>query len=299
MAIHKPVLLQETITNLKLSAGMVVVDGTLGGGGHAREIIKSIAPNGTLVGVDVDNNTLDKTKSELEVFAKELSVHAIFANDSFRNLKEITSNASLQEVNAILLDLGFSSDQMDLSGRGFSHQRDEPLQMNLATTEGITALDIVNTWDEAGIEEILRDYGEEQFATEIAKKICEVREQAPIMKTTDLVQVIMSATPSWYHHRKIHPATKTFQALRIAVNDELGALREFLQQVPSVIASKGRLAVISFHSLEDRIVKLQFVAWERSGIAKRVNKKVIKPEREEVLTNRRSRSAKLRVCEFI
>ncbi len=299
MSKHIPVLLQETVANLKLAPGMVVVDGTLGGGGHAKEIIKNISPVGTLIGIDVDNGTLSKAKSELEAIGKEFNVKTQFINDSFRNLKEIVDSADVKEVNAILLDLGFSSDQMDASGRGFSHQRDEPLQMNLASVGDLTALDIVNSWSEEEIEEVLKDYGEEQFASQIAKAICERREESPIMRTTDLVEVITGATPNWYQHKKIHPATKTFQALRIAVNDELGALQEFLQQAPSVIAPNGRLAIISFHSLEDRIVKQQFVAWEKSGLVKRVNKRVFKPERAEILANRRSRSAKLRVCEFI
>jgi len=299
MTIHKPVLLQETITGLKLSPGIVAIDGTFGGGGHAREIIKNISPNGTYIGLDADVTAIGREKEEINALAEEKEVKAILVVDNFRNVKECLPAEIVGNVNAVLLDLGFSSDQIENSGRGFSVLRDEPLQMTLADNSEFTVTDIVNSWDESEIEEILKEFGEEQFAPQIAKTICDARKTGPIMRTAQLVELVKKATPEWYHHKKIHPATKTFQALRIAVNDELGALRDFLPQAPVILASGGRLAIISFHSLEDRIVKQQFIAWERSGVAKRINKKAIKPEREEILANRRSRSAKLRVCEFI
>ena len=299
MAIHKPVLLQETIESLSLSAGTTAVDGTIGGGGHAQEIIKRISPGGTFIGIDVDEKALLRNRAMFEPIAKELSVQTHFIKDNFRNLKEILLTTGVVDVNAILLDLGFSSEQISESGRGFSFHRDEPLLMTLSGDTSYTAIDLINSASPEELEEILRNYGEEQFARNISQEIVKRRRETPITKTFELVETVKAATPLWYHKRKIHPATKTFQAIRIAVNDELGALRDFLSQMPAVVAHKGRLAIISFHSGEDRIVKLQFVAWERSGVGKRVNKKAIKPTREEVLVNRRARSAKLRVCEFI
>ena len=338
MAIHKPVLLQETIESLSLLAGTTAVDGTLGRGGHAQEIIKRISPGGTFIGIDVDEKALLRNRAMFEPIAKELSVQTHFIKDNFRNLKEILLTTGVVDVNAILLDLGFSSEQISESGRGFSFLRDEPLLMTLSGDASYTAIDLINSASPEELEEILRNYGEEQFARNISQEIVKRRKETPITKTFELVETVKAATPLWYHRRKIHPATKTFQAiriikpiestfqlveiikkstpgwyhkkrihfatktfqsLRIAVNDELGALRDFLSQMPAVVAHKGRLAIISFHSGEDRIVKLQFVAWERSGVGKRVNKKAIKPTREEVLVNRRARSAKLRVCEFI
>ena len=299
MAIHKPVLLQETIESLSLSAGTTAVDGTIGGGGHAQEIIKRISPGGTFIGIDVDEKALLRNRAMFEPIAKELSVQTHFIKDNFRNLKEILLTTGVVDVNAILLDLGFSSEQISESGRGFSFHRDEPLLMTLSGDTSYTAIDLINSASQEELEEILRNYGEEQFARNISQEIVKRRRETPITKTFELVETVKAATPLWYHRRKIHPATKTFQAIRIAVNDELGALRDFLSQMPAVVAHKGRLAIISFHSGEDRIVKLQFVAWERSGGGKRVNKKAIKPTREEVLVNRRARSAKLRVCEFI
>ena len=299
MAIHKPVLLQETIESLSLLAGTTAVDGTLGRGGHAQEIIKRISPGGTFIGIDVDEKALLRNRAMFEPIAKELSVQTHFIKDNFRNLKEILLTTGVVDVNAILLDLGFSSEQISESGRGFSFHRDEPLLMTLSGDTSYTAIDLINSASQEELEEILRNYGEEQFARNISQEIVKRRRETPITKTFELVETVKAATPLWYHRRKIHPATKTFQAIRIAVNDELGALRDFLSQMPAVVAHKGRLAIISFHSGEDRIVKLQFVAWERSGVGKRVNKKAIKPTREEVLVNRRARSAKLRVCEFI
>ncbi|HEY9586246.1 MAG TPA: 16S rRNA (cytosine(1402)-N(4))-methyltransferase RsmH [Candidatus Paceibacterota bacterium] len=299
MAIHKPVLLQETIESLSLLAGTTAVDGTLGSGGHAQEIIKRISPGGTFIGIDVDEKALLRNRAMFEPIAKELSVQTHFIKDNFRNLKEILLTTGVVDVNAILLDLGFSSEQISESGRGFSFLRDEPLLMTLSGDASYTAIDLINSASPEELEEILRNYGEEQFARNISQEIVKRRRETPITKTFELVETVKAATPLWYHRRKIHPATKTFQAIRIAVNDELGALRDFLSQMPAVVAHKGRLAIISFHSGEDRIVKLQFVAWERSGVGKRVNKKAIKPTREEVLVNRRARSAKLRVCEFI
>ena len=299
MAIHKPVLLQETIESLSLLAGTTAVDGTLGRGGHAQEIIKRISPGGTFIGIDVDEKALLRNRAMFEPIAKELSVQTHFIKDNFRNLKEILLTTGVVDVNAILLDLGFSSEQISESGRGFSFLRDEPLLMTLSGDASYTAIDLINSASPEELEEILRNYGEEQFARNISQEIVKRRRETPITKTFELVETVKAATPLWYHKRKIHPATKTFQAIRIAVNDELGALRDFLSQMPAVVAHKGRLAIISFHSGEDRIVKLQFVAWERSGVGKRVNKKAIKPTREEVLVNRRARSAKLRVCEFI
>lgn len=297
--VHKPVLLQEVISGLDLKPGDAVFDGTLGGGGYSSAIIKKISPGGFLVAVDSDSKAIEMTRHHLENLSKNLAVNLELFNDNFRHVDNLLISSGVEGLNGAVLDLGLSSDQLEHSGRGFSMLKDEMLEMNMSQLNSLTAMDIVNTWSEDQLKEIFSDYGEEQFAERITRAITERRKIGAIKKTTELVEIIKKATPEWYHHRKIHPATKTFQALRIAVNDELGALREFLSKIPSVARPGGRLAIVSFHSLEDRLVKLQFIAWERSSIAKRINKKAIKPTRREILSNRRSRSAKLRICEFI
>jgi 16S rRNA (cytosine1402-N4)-methyltransferase len=205
-------------------------------------------------------------------------------------------------VDRILLDIGLSSNQFEDSGRGFSFQKDEPLIMSfkkdLKETD-LTAKEILNTWDRENIEAILKGYGEEQFAWKISKAIVERREQKPIETTFELVDIVKSATPKFYHHRKIHPATKTFQALRITVNDEIESLKDGINKGFNILNKDGRIAVISFHSLEDRIVKQFFREMEDSGVGKRITKKPILPSEEEIRENPRSRSAKLRILEKI
>ncbi len=292
---HISVLLQETIELLALAPGQTVLDGTAGGGGHAEAIAKAISPSGTLIALDVDPYALERAEARL----KGTGVKLLTENTNFRETSRALSRLGISHVDRILLDLGFSSDQMDSSGRGFSFKGDEPLFMTLKPNAQTTAMDFVNTESEEEIRRALKEYGEESFARAIAEEIVKTRKNGIISRTGELVDVVMRATPSWYHKKKIHPATKTFQAIRIAVNDELGALESFLSSAPALLSSHGRLAIITFHSLEDRIVKKEFAKWEEEGKVKLINKKVVTPSREEILKNRRSRSAKLRVCEFI
>jgi 16S rRNA (cytosine1402-N4)-methyltransferase len=229
-----------------------------------------------------------------------VSPKVILRHTNFRDIDKTIHIEGLQKVDKILLDLGFSSDQLDNSGRGFSFLKDEPLLMTLSDeiNEGrFTARDILNDWDEENIATIIKEYGEESFARKIAKAVVKARSVKPIERTGELVEIIKSATPGWYHHRKTHPATKTFQALRITVNDEIEALKEGLMNGFDVLAPSGRMAVISFHSLEDRIVKHFFRERALLDQGKVLTKKPVIPERSEIVENPRSRSAKLRIIE--
>jgi 16S rRNA (cytosine1402-N4)-methyltransferase len=293
---HIPVLLKEVVDGLNLQEGDIVVDGTINRGGHSKEICERIGKTGTLVGIDLDQGALDETAKNL----KGAKCKVILEKDNFRNLDKVIAKAGIEKVNAILVDLGFSSNQMDDSGRGFSFQKDEPLLMTLKdnpTEEDLTAKEIVNEWDEENIADVIYGYGEETFSRVIAKKIIELRKEKPIETTQDLVEVIEKAVPNWYKHKKIHFATKTFQALRITVNDEIGALKEVLPKAVDSLESGGRVAIISFHSIEDRAVKQFFRSQKDADIGTIITKKPMTPERAEVIENPRARSAKLRVFE--
>ncbi len=280
---HTPVLLKESIDGLFDHLGdgrtksLVFLDGTFGGGGHSREVRKRFGDAVTIAAIDQDPDVAAKEK-EFEV--KTLN---------FRKIDEAAVTPD-----AILLDLGFSSDQMDASGRGFSFLRDEPLDMRLSQA-GPTAADLLNSWDEPAIELILRGFGEEKYSRKIAREIVTRRETAPFATTTDLVEAVTNAVPESYARGRINPATRTFQALRIAVNDELDALEEGLMKSLSILRPGGRLAVISFHSLEDRIVKNFFRKAKEEGKGEIVTKKPVVPTEAEIAENPRSRSAKLRI----
>jgi len=295
---HVPVLLQSTIESLGVAKGETVVDATLGLAGHAREIAKLLGEKGTLIGLDADRELLTKAKHNLE----DIDCQKIFINSNFRNLKQEFDQRDIEKVDAILFDLGLNSEHFDSSGRGFTFQKDEPLLMTLVTdiTEStLTAKEIVNTWAEESLADIIYGYGEERLSRKIAKAIVETRKIKPINTTFDLVEVIKTAMPAGRIHGKIHFATKTFQALRITVNDELGALREGLAGAWDKLSIDGRLAVISFHSLEARIVKDFYKEKVKLGRGQLVTKKAVKPSREEELSNPRSRSAQLRVIRKI
>jgi 16S rRNA (cytosine1402-N4)-methyltransferase len=221
-------------------------------------------------------------------------------NKNFRQLDEALGELGVKWIDAALFDLGLSSDQLETSGRGFSFQDDEPLAMSFGDPSvpgRLTAKEIVNHWREESLADVIYGYGEETFARRIAKAIVAARRHAPLETTSQLVEVIRGAVPGWYTHRRLNPATKTFQALRIATNDELGALREALPKVWESLAPGGRLAIISFHSLEARILKEQFRLWVASGAGKLIAKKPILPSREEAVANPRSRSAQLRLIQ--
>lgn len=272
---HKPVLLHESIEGLNLKDGKVFVDATYGAGGHTKEIQKRF-PDITTVTIDQD----PKTGADI--------------TGNFREIDKLIENI---RPDAILLDIGISSDQLESSGKGFSFLKDEPLDMRMSG-QGPTAADILNSWDESAIELILHGFGEERFSKKIAAEIIQRKKIKPFATTTDLVEAVLAVKPKHFKD-KIHPATKTFQALRIAVNSELDALEEGLEKGFDKLAPQGRLAVISFHSLEDRIVKNFFRNKAGEGAGKLITKKPIVPSDEEKKENPRSRSAKLRILEKI
>ncbi len=294
MSGHVSVLLEEAIESLALSPEDTVVDATLGGAGHFGKLLESLNTKGTLIGIDADPDAVLRAKRVVEGSRGDLpKVHLV--QDNFRNLATILNDHNIDAADKVLFDLGWSGYQLT-NGSGLSFQADEPLVMNYGgPIPGATAADFVNGADEEEIADVLYQFGEEQFSRRIAKEIVAVRRQSRILTTTELVEVIKRATPSWYHHRKIHPATKTFQALRIYVNDEFGALEEGLTAALTHLAPSGRIAVITFHSSEDRIVKNLFktaVAEERGTL---LTKKPLVPSAKELSENPRSRSAKLRV----
>jgi 16S rRNA (cytosine1402-N4)-methyltransferase len=293
---HKSVLLHEAIDGLSIKKGDIVVDGTLGGGGHTEEIALKFGDKVTIVGLDLDHDALVRSRQRLA--EKKLDIH--YVESSFRRIDSVLKNLGFNFADKILLDIGLSSNQFEESGRGFSFQKNEPLIMSFkknVDVDDLTAREIVNTWDLENIAAVIEGYGEESFAWKIAKAIVARREIKPIETTAELVEIIKVATPKWYHHRKIHPATKTFQALRITVNDEIRSLEEGMQKGWEILNKKGRMAIISFHSIEDRKVKQFFRKLDKEEVGKLINKKPITPKESEIKENPRSRSAKLRIIE--
>ena len=293
--IHKTVLLKETIEGLNLQEGAVVIDGTFGGGGHSAEICKNYKGI-KIIAIDQDKSAFEKAESKF----KDLDCKVVLKNINFGNLDQALEDG--EKVDGIILDLGLSSDQLGNSGRGFSFMKDEPLLMTMKENpqpEDLTARDAVNAWSEENLADVIYGYGEERFSRRIAKAIVERRKEAPIETTFDLVKIIEKSVPAAYRRGRLHFATKTFQALRIAVNDELGVLQMGLEKGLGVLKKGGRMSVISFHSLEDRIVKKFYKIKEKEGEVKLVNKKPILASEQEIRDNPRSRSAKLRILEKI
>ncbi len=278
---HKPVLLKEVLKFLDPRPNENFIDCTIGEGGHAAAILENIKPNGKLLGIDWD-------KEQFSIFNLQFSNRLILVNDSYINLEKIVKENNFAPVNGVLLDLGFSSAQLEKSGRGFSFLKNGPLDMRYDAQNELSAEKIINSWPEKEIERILREYGEEKFSKQIAKKISQSRKIKPIKTTFELVKIIGGS----------YFARKTFQALRIAVNDELENLKKVLPQAVSVLSPEGRMAVISFHSLEDRIVK-NFLNNLKNKDLKLLNKKPITASESELAENPRARSAKLRVAEKI
>jgi 16S rRNA (cytosine1402-N4)-methyltransferase len=301
---HISVLLSETLDALAVQPGGRYIDATLGGAGHAAAILEKASPGGQLLGIDADPEAISRAKEKLSAYGDSV----LLVNDNFVNLQSICLKHDFYPVHGILFDLGLSSMQLEDMGRGFSFQHDDPLDMRFSPEQKITAADIVNKSPESRIAEILRTYGEEAHSQRIARAIVNAR---PISSTKQLASLIERTLG---HRGKIHPATKTFQALRIAVNQELEHLESVLKQALELLGYEGRLAVISYHSLEDRIVK-QFLQKESRGCIcppevpvcvcghspalKIINKKVITPSIAEIARNPRSRSAKMRVAERI
>ncbi|MDI3538167.1 MAG: rRNA (cytosine1402-N4)-methyltransferase [Bacillota bacterium] len=290
---HEPVMLDEVLYYLGCRPGGLYIDCTLGGGGHAREILERTAPDGVLLGIDRDEAALAAAGEKLEPYGDR--VRLVHAN--FCRLKEIWQESRLPAPQGILFDLGVSSPQLDEAERGFSYQVDAPLDMRMDRTQSLTAWDVVNTWPRRELARIIREYGEEKWAQRIAGFIEKRRLRRPIDTTGELVEVIKEAIPAAARRRGPHPARRTFQALRIAVNNELGCLEESLVAAGHILAPGGRVLVISFHSLEDRIVKHTFRRLAGAGEIEIVTKKPVTPTEAEIARNPRSRSAKLRVGE--
>jgi len=289
--IHTAVLKKEVLEYLNPKQNENFVDCTVGEGGHSEDILKKNGPDGKVLGIDLDPQQISASQW-LQVQFKD---RAILVNDSYTNLKEIVERKSLERVDGILLDLGMSSAQLLRAHKGFSFQIDQGLDMRYNDETGyLTAEKIVNEWPENKIEEILENYGEEKFAKKIAKNIVEQRKLGRIKSTFQLIEIIKDATPSHYWRGKIHYATRTFQAIRIAVNDELENVKRVLPEAVSLLAKNGRIVVISFHSLEDRIVKQFFADEAKKGTIKILTKKPITAGRDELGKNPRARSAKLR-----
>ena len=288
---HVSVLLQESIDGLSLSKGELLLDCTFGAGGHSSY---ACSKGIRVIALDQDENALKNA----EQISKEEKCDITVLHYNFKDLDKALLEADVRQADGILFDLGTSVDQIKTSGRGFTFEKEEPLLMTLNTQDGVlTAKDIVNVWGAETLEIILKNYGEERFARRIAQGIVEAREQKPIETTTELVEIVKNSTPKFYHFKRINPATKTFQALRIATNDEMTALRTALRKSFEKVKAGGRIAVISFHSLEDREVKHYFRELEKEDKGKRITKKPMSASDQEVQENPRSRSAKLRIFE--
>lgn len=284
---HRPVLLTETLAHLAPRPGETWVDCTLGGAGHAVAIAEAIGPAGRLIALDQDETMIALARPCLAPWP------ATIVPANFDQLADVLANLAIPAVDGVLADLGFSSDQMDDPARGFSFQHDGPLDMRLDPAAGTTAADLVNTLGEAALADLIFEFGEERHSRKIARKIVERRKTKPFETTADLADVVKHSVPWGPDTRRIHPATRTFQALRIAVNDELGALDRLLATLPKVVRPGGRAGIISFHSLEDRRVKLAFrdrPEWDP------ITKKPVEATDAEAAANPRARSAKLRVA---
>jgi len=306
---HAPVLLKEVLEYLDPKANENFIDCTLGGGGHAKEILEKISPNGKLLGIDLDPEAISASQNKLQAFKSRIKL----VNDNFKNLKQIIYVAGFNKINGILLDLGLSSYELQDRARGFSFKGSAFLDMRFGST-GKTAADILNKYREEDLIRIFREYGEERYAKQIAQEIVKERKHNQISKTDQLVSIIQKVYQNKPKPKKIHPATKVFQALRIEVNDELNNLKSTLPQALAALGKGGRLVVISFHSLEDRIVKEFFKREAKECLCppqlpvcicghkaqlKILTKKVIIPSLAEIKSNPRSRSAKLRAAQKI
>ncbi len=291
--LHFPVLLDESVSLLLEGGGRLFVDATVGLGGHAYEILKR-NPEAYLIGIDKDEEALERAEERLKEFEGRFSLYRADYSDIDLVLKE----EGVEEVDGILMDLGVSMLQLKTPKRGFSFMEEAPLDMRMDKSQRLTAYDVVNRYSERELYRILKEYGEERFAGRIARAIVQARRKKPIETTKELAEIVEKAVPKGFY-KKIHPATKTFQAIRIEVNGELDSLKNALVKIPNLLNRGGRVAVISFHSLEDRIVKHTFRFFEREGKLRVLTKKPITPGEEEIKKNPPSRSAKLRVAERV
>ena len=307
---HTSVLLDECIENLDIRPGGIYVDGTIGGGGHAEKICQHLGPEGTLIGIDRDTDALTAAKTRLE----GIDCKKIFVQSNYSEIKNVLEDLEIDGIDGALLDLGVSSFQLDNIDRGFSYMHDSPLDMRMNRDDRFTAYDVVNTYSERDLTEVIKKYGEERWASRISQFIVKARKEEPIGSTGRLVEIIKAAIPASARRSGPHPAKRTFQAIRIEVNDELGQLSKAITEFLDVMNSEGRLCVITFHSLEDRIVKniirdradpctcppdFPVCVCGKVADIKKITGKPITPSNKELEANPRSRSAKLRVVERI
>ena len=305
---HKSVLLEETIQNLKVKPDGIYVDGTLGGGGHALEVCRQLSAKGSLIGIDQDDAAIDAAGNRLREFQDRVTI----IRSNYCNMKKELNRHGITSVDGIVLDLGVSSYQLDNAQRGFTYREDVPLDMRMDQRNSRTAKDIVNTDSEQELFRIIRDYGEDRFAKNIAKNICAARMEKPVETTGELTEIIKKSIPAKMRMTGGHPAKKTFQAIRIELNQELEVLKNSLDDMIDLLNDEGRICVITFHSLEDRIVKTIFRRNEnpctcppdfpvcvcgKKSKGKVITRKPILPSEEELEENTRSKSAKLRVFE--
>lgn len=286
---HKPVLLGQVLHWLSPAPGRLFVDATIGAGGAAEALLERLVPGGRLLGVDADAEALVLARQRLARFEG----HFELVHDNFRHLAQLVIHHLGRPADGVLMDIGVSSHQLDDPARGFSFLRDGPLDLRMDRSRGQTAAELLARSSEEDLARVFREFGEERFARRIARAV--VRRRGTLRTTRDLAELIETTVPR--RERRIHPATRVFQALRIWVNDELGALQEAMNTLPAWLAPGGRVAVISFHSLEDRIVKQALRAYAAAGVVTVLTRKPIRPSQEEVAENPRSRSARLRVAQ--
>lgn len=303
---HIPVLLQECIDGLKIKENGIYVDGTLGGAGHSKKILEKLSSDGILIGIDRDAEALSSAKEKLKNYQNVKYVHG-----NHDDIKKILQDLSIEKVDGILLDLGVSSYQLDEAARGFSYMQDAPLDMRMDKTSKLTAEYVVNNYTEEQLSKIIFDYSEEKFSRNIARKICEYRKNKKIETTKELTEIIENAIPG-FAKKEGHPAKRTFQAIRIEVNDEIKPLYNTVKNCIDILKPSGRLCIITFHSLEDRAVKeayvdaqgkctcppgLPYCVCGYKSLGKIITKKPILPTKEEMTENSRAKSAKLRIFE--
>jgi len=291
--LHKPVLVNEVIAHLRLKRGYTVLDATLGCAGHARLILDIIKPDGRLIGIDRDAKALREASDRLVQYKDIITL----VQGNFCDIDLILDECGVRKLDAALFDLGISSFQLGDSTRGFSFEREGFLDMRMDQTKGLSAFDVVNKYSKSELERVIRELGEERHYRKIVRRIVDEREKCPIRRTTELSDLIKRTVGRYYRKERIHPATRTFQALRIEVNKELKNIDKVLENITSVLKPGGRIVVISFHSLEDRIVKHRFRDLGKKGEGRVITKKPIIAEDTEKKNNPRSRSAKLRVFE--
>ena len=305
---HISVLLDETIDGLDIKPDGIYVDGTLGGGGHSYEILRRLSPKGRLIGIDQDGEALKAAGERLKKFENQITL----VRSNYCEIDKVLKELNVEKVDGILLDIGVSSYQLDNLERGFSYKSDAPLDMRMDTRQELTAADVVNTYSENELFKIIKDYGEDKFAKNIAKHIVLARKENPLETTKELSEVIKRAIPMKVQAKGGHPAKKTFQAIRIEVNQELTVLKESIDKMIDLLKPNGRICIITFHSLEDRIVKTKFRENEnpctcppnfpvcvcgKKSKGKVITRKPIIPSEDEIEENKRAKSSKLRIFE--